>query len=701
MSKVIVNNVPATNRNEFGYRNVNESHDHNVNQQNISDDILDLFNKANNIEKKVLDNETYIKQETSYIEAEKATWLSIYKQLLQSVNEIVNDEVSRKKIVLPKDCKEDNTYLSAVINRMTNCITPRYVTKVSKLSILDTITDKIYLPDTLGVFIQNLTYSIISETDNDIYAPFDRSDDLYWVRDVVTDNTTDYVDTDYIINMPEEIMTSPLMNEIAIYPYMCKVINIQYRYGDSMSWNDIEGFEYNKIANQQDFVITGPVQFNFAPVKANQVKITIRSHNYKESETDLRNFSFGLKHVGIFLCDYSDDEMSYLSTEVKFDEEDCSIVISNIIAEFNNSDVNSHYQKDIQYEFFFKNNKGVYQYIADSLPFIIPSNEILIKLKIAEKYKNMNISHFCLNYNVINDNYKILISFIDDILCDYRSDFSIYYSIKSSSTPNIKRVVGNMDNSDIVKHELSVDDGVTWEVIDPEFNGVRYKHTKAAFLQDTEYEKCYIRVTDFNGAIGISNRFKISAVLLDHAPKIDSPPSKIYTYVGKVVNIIYRAYDETGIVEHQFSEDGGYTWGSVNPTETQPQKEFNYFSKFVINRVYNTVGNVLCQLRITDGLNGFIYSELFEIIVQPIPVTDFNITDSSVTINVGDMYKIPYVILPTDASDQLVHWSTSNSKAALVDNVGIVTGVNPGLSTITGTTNDQGIVDSCDVIVKI
>ena len=82
-----------------------------------------------------------------------------------------------------------------------------------------------------------------------------------------------------------------------------------------------------------------------------------------------------------------------------------------------------------------------------------------------------------------------------------------------------------------------------------------------------------------------------------------------------------------------------------------------------------------------------------------VPVTGVNIYVDTITMTVGESNIVPYTVLPSDATNKAVTWSTSNSSVATVSN-GIVTGVAPGTATITVTTVDGGYTDTCTVTIK-
>lgn len=697
--KAIIKNIPSTSRMDFGYRSINSSHSHNVNQEQISSDILDLYNKSNNIERIINENAKYIKLEHTSLEAERFTLIKNYQDAIQSINELMDQDSERVKLILPYKLQEDYSELSASINRVTNCVTARPKSKVSKLTIRDTVTDTTYIPSSLRITIDDDRNGVIAVQDNDLYAPFNQSEDFYWVRNVSTDINIDKVSCDYIIDMPEDIMTSPYVNEIVIHPFMAKVLNVEYRHGDSNYWTKVKGIENHKVISDDTFSNNSPFQLNFEDAEVNQIKITIESTNFTEGETNLRNFIFGLKHVGVYQNEYIQDDMSFLSTDIEFDEMDDVVIVDSVNAVLNNGDVESVMLADIHYEFYYKNPLGVYQYISENLPFHAPSKELRVKVKMAYEHKHMNISHFQLIYRVIPDSHKLLISFMDDIKADYRSNIDIFYAVRGSDGSVVDESTGNSIH--IVRHELSFDNGLNWFDVYPSFNGLRFQYIHQAFGSLTRHDHCVIRVTGFDGAIGVSNVFVIDATVMDEKPILDSPNSVIMAQAGREFTIRYRGYDDYKIVSHHFSDDNGQNFSHITPIETPPLTGINRFSQFEHKLTYYVAGTFSCMLKVTDGVNDFVFSSPFEIIVVPVPVETIEFDEHHYVINVNENIRPTYHISPLDATDKTVLWSSSDNTVASVDGVGVITGHLPGRAIITIRTMDGGHTDTIIVDVKI
>ena len=72
----------------------------------------------------------------------------------------------------------------------------------------------------------------------------------------------------------------------------------------------------------------------------------------------------------------------------------------------------------------------------------------------------------------------------------------------------------------------------------------------------------------------------------------------------------------------------------------------------------------------------------------------------SLTIGIGGSETLTATVLPENAADKSVTWSSSNNNVATVDNNGKVTAVSKGSAKITVTTNDGGFTDTCQVTVR-
>ena len=80
-----------------------------------------------------------------------------------------------------------------------------------------------------------------------------------------------------------------------------------------------------------------------------------------------------------------------------------------------------------------------------------------------------------------------------------------------------------------------------------------------------------------------------------------------------------------------------------------------------------------------------------------VPVTGVQLSQTSITMDVGSSSALTATVLPNNASDKSVTWSSSDSTIISVNTAGTITELSTGVATITVTTNDGGFTASCAV----
>lgn len=86
---------------------------------------------------------------------------------------------------------------------------------------------------------------------------------------------------------------------------------------------------------------------------------------------------------------------------------------------------------------------------------------------------------------------------------------------------------------------------------------------------------------------------------------------------------------------------------------------------------------------------------------NPVSVTELNLDKNSAKVELGKSITIGAKVLPENATNKNVTWSSSDKNIATVDASGKVTGVKEGTVTITATTQDGNISKECKVTVAI
>jgi uncharacterized protein YjdB/alpha-tubulin suppressor-like RCC1 family protein len=119
----------------------------------------------------------------------------------------------------------------------------------------------------------------------------------------------------------------------------------------------------------------------------------------------------------------------------------------------------------------------------------------------------------------------------------------------------------------------------------------------------------------------------------------------------------------------------------------------------VTNGVVTAVSPGIAVISVITADSGF--SNNCTVTVNPdvVPVTGVSLDVTSVTLDVGGTANLNATVSPTNASNQAVSWSTTDSAIASVSN-GVVTAVSEGTATITVTTTDGGYTATCTVTVN-
>ena len=86
---------------------------------------------------------------------------------------------------------------------------------------------------------------------------------------------------------------------------------------------------------------------------------------------------------------------------------------------------------------------------------------------------------------------------------------------------------------------------------------------------------------------------------------------------------------------------------------------------------------------------------------NPVLATSISLNNTSAEINTGETLQLTATVLPSNATNKTVTWTTSNSSVATVSSTGLVTAKAVGNATITARTTDgSNLSASCSVTVK-
>ena len=84
---------------------------------------------------------------------------------------------------------------------------------------------------------------------------------------------------------------------------------------------------------------------------------------------------------------------------------------------------------------------------------------------------------------------------------------------------------------------------------------------------------------------------------------------------------------------------------------------------------------------------------------RPVVVSGVELSPGALTLQIGETSTLTATVLPANALNRTVTWTSSDESVATVSSSGVVTGVSRGRATITCTTTDRGFKASCMVAV--
>lgn len=98
---------------------------------------------------------------------------------------------------------------------------------------------------------------------------------------------------------------------------------------------------------------------------------------------------------------------------------------------------------------------------------------------------------------------------------------------------------------------------------------------------------------------------------------------------------------------------------------------------------YETLGWDFTNIWKIDESTSYPYQEPFNV-----PVTSITLNDTAATLIIGNSLQLTATVLPNDARNASVTWSSDNESVATVDKNGKVMAIGEGEAVITATTND-------------
>lgn len=413
-NKIDISNVPSTKRKQVGYRTNISSSDINEFNDNVLNDLLDLFNKTNNISKELEENKMIIDSETNHLKFKIKRLEEELETVKSKYDSILSDNKIHTKYIYPTNIVSENTNSTSYIDTVYNSITLTPLNTQPKTYIFDEIYNKSFIPPTLFTETEyvniNPKIDIISETENEINNCLCGENNKYWIRQVTTNSDIKEITCRLKIVLPDNIITTRDINEILIKPYPTNaidIVNVEY-----INLNDIKNIlpafsEYatkqsdfnilwNEDTEEYELIDVDSLKFNFKDIPVTQLVITFRQKYYTKNLDDTNTFTFGFKNIDIRNNKYSNTTNTF---QFKVDFKTNKVVTLNEINPIivNDSQIDN---KSIVFDYYTISESGEITKIFDSLPFICLTDKILVKGRMFSHNSTPNINKFEIKYTL-------------------------------------------------------------------------------------------------------------------------------------------------------------------------------------------------------------------------------------------------------------------------------------------------------------
>ena len=406
-----IQNIPSIQEVEFKTRELSDSNKLNTMQDQVFNDVLDLFNKANVLQKEIYEYNMAANIESSCYSKRLEETLTRLALIEEQYNNLLLQPTDERTITrYAVDAVTDETSpFFAIVDTNTNDITSNIISSVSKTCLYDETYDENLIPPSLKIYVGPDSFNtedehILSIQDSNINNALDNNISTVWFRKVVTDQTIDCIENELVIGLPEDIITSRLINEIILYPYPAGYVDIMsIEYKANGSWQKIPGFDNHSGVVEEEYEdIFGNrltrnvikdcpnIKLNFNDIQSNQIKVKLRQrHSELEAFETRRVWYLGIRELNVnynvYTKEHSEFDMVY-----EFPETDSNIqVIDSTI--YCNNNVPSSVTENIFKEYFYYDADGNTHKVPNSLPFILQGHKLKVRYTIEESNETPNI----------------------------------------------------------------------------------------------------------------------------------------------------------------------------------------------------------------------------------------------------------------------------------------------------------------------
>lgn len=415
-----IKNIPSIQEIEFKTREISDSHKLNQMQEQVFNDILDLFNKANTLQKEMYEmNVAANIESTCYAKRleETLTKLSLIEEQYDNLLLAPEDFRTITRYAIDATVDELSPF-SAVIDSNTNDIIANIISSVSKTRLYDDTYDETLIPPSLKIYVGPDSFNtdnehILTIEDSDISNALDGNISTVWFRRIVTDTSVESIENEVVIGLPEDIITSRMVNQIILSPYpsgYVDIMNVEYK--TNGAWQTIPGLEYHTCYSEEEYedifgnkytrgvIKNAPnIKLNFKPIQTNQIRIKLRQRNYEyDAQNNRRIWYLGIRDLDVNYNRYTKDHSEF-DMVFDFPETDKNIKIYDTEI-FCNNNIDSSVLENIYKEYYYYDADGNTHKVSDSLPFILTGHKLMVRFTIEGTIDTPNINKCSVKYKL-------------------------------------------------------------------------------------------------------------------------------------------------------------------------------------------------------------------------------------------------------------------------------------------------------------
>ena len=211
---------------------------------------------------------------------------------------------------------------------------------------------------------------------------------------------------------------------------------------------------------------------------------------------------------------------------------------------------------------------------------------------------------------------------------------------------------------------------------------------------DNSFYDSYIEYATLYVPKGCKAKYESAYVWKDFKEILEIEPESIFVQSITLNQTDFQlslgdTYQLSATVLPDDATDKSITWSSSDESIASISEDGTVIAK--------GIGTATITATTNDGSN--ITASCF-VTVNPILVSEIILSDSELSLKLGDIYQLSVAVLPDDATDKSITWSSSDESVASISDDGTVIAKGSGSATITATTNDgTNLSATCEVTV--